>query len=464
MNTPQRPFQVWLTVVRREYVTRVRRRAFLVATLLGPVLWVGLVAGLVLLTQSTESPAKVWVVDHDGLLTAPAEGGQFVPTCPSCYPERTLLTYRFGREPKDAATLEAEGFTCMVELDEGIVQSEKAQLLHLEPPTGRAKRWMQRDLSQALERLKVREQSNLNYDDYLALKTDVVLVGLDMATGEQKGAGQGGLGFVFSIFMLTFVLVYGMHVMRGVIEEKSNRIVEVVLSTVRPGQLLAGKIAGIGLVGLTQIAAWAVLSWGLMAVLGMALEQSAWMESWAATQGLTAGTADFLKRPRGRGGTRVFAGHQLGRHARLRGGVLRAGLRLVRGVLRDDWGHGGAGIGCPVLDAAGHDALALQLRVGLHDNRRSREHLGHCQFVCAIFVAGVHDGSVAHGRAVVARGAEHGPFGRHSGIARGFGRAGLPRRHFDVRQTPQFQRNRALDGASRLRRPLMPLNLQSLIP
>ena len=293
MNTPQRPFQVWLTVVRREYVTRVRRRAFLLATLLGPVLWVGLVAGLVLLTQSTESPAKVWVVDHDGLLTAPVEGGQFVPTCPSCYPERTLLTYRFGREPKDAATLEVEGFTCMVELDEGIVQSEKAQLLHLEPPTGRAKRWMQRDLSQALERLKVREQSNLNYDDYLALKTEVILVGLDLATGEQKGAGQGGLGFVFSIFMLTFVLVYGMHVMRGVIEEKSNRIVEVVLSTVRPGQLLAGKIAGIGLVGLTQIAAWAVLSWGLMSVLGMALEQSAWMESWAATQGLTAGTADF---------------------------------------------------------------------------------------------------------------------------------------------------------------------------
>ena len=71
MNTPQRPFhRWWLTVVRREYVTRVRRRAFLVATLLGPVLWVGLVAGLVLLTQSTESPAKVWVVDHDGLLTA----------------------------------------------------------------------------------------------------------------------------------------------------------------------------------------------------------------------------------------------------------------------------------------------------------------------------------------------------------------------------------------------------------
>ena len=180
----QGAFHIWSTVVRREYVTRVRRRAFLVATLLGPVLWVGLVAGIVLLTQSTESPAKVWVVDHDGLLTVPVEGGQFVPTFPSCYPERNLLEYRFGRETKEADVLEAEGFTCMVELDEGILQSKKAQLLHLEPPTGKTKRWMQRDLSQALERLKVREQSDLNYDDYLALKTDVVLVGIDMTTGE----------------------------------------------------------------------------------------------------------------------------------------------------------------------------------------------------------------------------------------------------------------------------------------
>ena len=55
-----------LAIVRREYLTRVRRRAFVVATVLGPILTVGLIAGLVLLTQSTEDPVKVWVVDHDG--------------------------------------------------------------------------------------------------------------------------------------------------------------------------------------------------------------------------------------------------------------------------------------------------------------------------------------------------------------------------------------------------------------
>ena len=71
-----------LAIVRREYLTRVRRRAFVVATVLGPILTVGLIAGLVLLTQSTEDPVKVWVVDHDGLITVPTDGDQFVPTCP----------------------------------------------------------------------------------------------------------------------------------------------------------------------------------------------------------------------------------------------------------------------------------------------------------------------------------------------------------------------------------------------
>ena len=293
MSNSTGPMDVWCKILWREYITRVRRRAFLVATFLGPILMVGLVAGLVLLTMSTEEPAKVWVVDHVGLVTTELEENQWVPICPKCFPERSMLSYQFGDEPKTEAELQAEGFTCMVEFDDGIVQSEKAQLLHLDPPSGRIKRWIQRDLSEAIERAKVLERPDLNYADYLSLKTNVSLVSMDLATGESKGAGQGGLGFAFSVFMLTFVMVYGMHVMRGVIEEKSNRIVEVVLSTVRPGLLLAGKIAGIGLVGLTQIAGWSVLSWVLFGALGMAVEQSAWMESWTASQGLTAGTADF---------------------------------------------------------------------------------------------------------------------------------------------------------------------------
>lgn len=195
-----------------------------------------------------------------------------------------MLSYQFGDEPKTEAELRAEGFTCMVEFDDGIVQSEKAQLLHLDPPSGRIKRWIQRDLSEAIERAKVLERPDLNYAEYLSLKTNVSLVSMDLATGESKGAGQGGLGFAFSVFMLTFVMVYGMHVMRGVIEEKSNRIVEVVISSVRPAELLAGKVIGIGLVGLTQFLLFTTLGYATTLLGGWALESAGLLQLPDATE------------------------------------------------------------------------------------------------------------------------------------------------------------------------------------
>ena len=84
-------------MVRREYITRVRRRAFIVATIAGPLLMVGFVAGLVMLTQSTEEEVRVWVADESGVLTVPKRGGGWMPSCPSCFPDRKLLSYDFGR-------------------------------------------------------------------------------------------------------------------------------------------------------------------------------------------------------------------------------------------------------------------------------------------------------------------------------------------------------------------------------
>ena len=297
MNSSPRARSVVWAIIRREYLTRVRRRIFIIATFLGPLMLVGGIAGLVVLTQNTEEPAKVWVADYDGILTyeSPTDDGMsFRPYFgEQCFPERKLLIYKFGREAKSLDELKAEGFTSMIEFDSGVLQSKKGQLHYVSPPSSKSKRMMERDFSQAIERLKVSEQTRLTYGDYQALKTDITLVGIDMATGEERGEELGVLGFGFSMFMLVFVLVYGMHVMRGVIEEKSNRIVEVVLSTVRPRQLLTGKIVGIGLVGLTQILAWCGLSWCLFQVLGLVIEQSEWIDSWATSQGIASGTADF---------------------------------------------------------------------------------------------------------------------------------------------------------------------------
>ena len=101
MNRSTGPMDVWRKIVWREYITRVRRRAFLVATLLGPVLWVGLVAGIVLLTQSTESPAKVWVVDHDGLGHQRMRRRTMGAHVRRAIRSASMLSYQFGRRAQD---------------------------------------------------------------------------------------------------------------------------------------------------------------------------------------------------------------------------------------------------------------------------------------------------------------------------------------------------------------------------
>ena len=283
----------WVAMVRREYVTRVRRRVFLVSTVLGPLLMVGFVAGMVMLTQSTEEPVRVWVADESGVLTVKHPEGGWMPSCPSCFPSRDLLSYEFGRTFLSEEALKEAGFSCMISLDDGVVQSEKVQLLQLAVPSMRIKRWMEGDLSEAIERLKVRDMPSLDYDAYLGLKTEVRLVGLDYATGEVQSDGKAVVGFIFSLLMFMFVMIYGMHVMRGVIEEKANRIVEVILSTVKPMHLLSAKIVGIGAVGLTQMVAWSLLGWLFMGLFGWGVEQSDWIGTWAMTQGLSDQAVDF---------------------------------------------------------------------------------------------------------------------------------------------------------------------------
>ena len=121
---------------------------------------------------------------------------------------------------------------------------------------------------------KVKEEAALDYATYKRLKTDVRLVGQDIVTRDGDAAGRAVVGFFFSLSLFMLLIVYGMHVMRGVIEEKSNRIVEVIVRAVRPSELMAGKILGIGAVGFTQYLAYVVLGTLATTLGGPLLESS----------------------------------------------------------------------------------------------------------------------------------------------------------------------------------------------
>lgn len=254
-----------VTVIHREWRTRVVKRSFLLGTLLLPLVAVGFMAATVLLTRSAEVHNVVLVEDAPGLITRlDARSGQYVPRCPGCFPERDNLEYRFTREaPVDSVWQEA-GHTVLVEYDESVLQNRSGYLVYTRSPGAGAKRHIERDLSRAMEHARVMESTELNWEAYQRLKFDLNLVERETGEGGRTDGGgdeiRGLIGFMFSAVLFIVLAVYGGLIMRSVVEEKSNRVVEVLVAAVRPEELLLGKVIGMGCVALTQLLAWSLLS------------------------------------------------------------------------------------------------------------------------------------------------------------------------------------------------------------
>jgi ABC-2 type transport system permease protein len=286
----------WIVVVGREFKTRVRKRAFIIATLLGPILMVGAMLIIAFLAEkATQSDSKVLIVDHNNLLTYSLSDreGVRIPSCSECFPERSYLEYRFTNQSLTTEAFMNSDFTAMLELDDGIMQSAKAILQYETAPSMRVTSGIKRDLGEAIERLRVKHESSLDYETYKRLKVSVGLVTQDIVTQDQNVENKTVVGFAFAMFMFMFIMIYGMHVMRGVIEEKSNRIVEVVISVVKPEHLMSAKMAGIGLLGLTQIIIWSLLSWLLFTAFGIYAESSGLLISLMSEQDTQVAATDF---------------------------------------------------------------------------------------------------------------------------------------------------------------------------
>ena len=273
-------------IIAREYLTRVRRRAFLIGTLLMPVLSALVIGFVGFMASQTEGETKVLVIDRSGLITRWDDGyNAWVPTHPDCFPERTDLTYRFAEEPLADSTFMNSDFDAMVDFDDAIVQHGKAMLYYERSPGVVVQGKIQSDLSQAIERFRVKSELALDYETYKRLKMKVSLVGQDIVTKDRGATGRAVIGFVFSLTLFMLISIYGAQIMRGVIEEKANRIVEVIISAVKPRVLMAGKIIGVGLVGLTQFVAFIVIGWAMTALGGFLFEQSGLIGGDAALQG-----------------------------------------------------------------------------------------------------------------------------------------------------------------------------------
>jgi ABC-2 type transport system permease protein len=240
-------------IISREYSSRVKKKSFLVMTILGPVLIAALMAVVVWLSMPDQEGKKFLIIDETEFLYKKIEekSGYEGFLCENCTLEEAKAKF------KDSKSLDYLLYfpTNMANSSSGI-----AQVFYKKSPSFRTQRFFTNLATEAVELHRL-DEKGISYEDYKNLRIDIKLETFAIDTEEKSDFKvSGGVGFAFAFFIYFFIFLYAVQVMRGVIEEKTSRIVEVIISSVKPFQLMLGKIVGIALVGLTQFAIWVVLT------------------------------------------------------------------------------------------------------------------------------------------------------------------------------------------------------------
>jgi ABC-2 type transport system permease protein len=251
-----------LAVARREYLQRVRSRAFMVATFLGPLILGGMMLIPALAAGRATRPLKVAVLDTAGTLRAPVERALAATTVGGA---PRFLVQPPPEGPFEQARARATDAVLKGELDgylylpQGALDASRAEYHGRSVSAVMEMRLLERALGDAFVELRL-TGAGLDPSRLKEVMRDV-----DLRTMRLSASGareDRGAGFLFSFLLVfaiyTAVFMWGQALMTSVIEEKTNRVVEVMVSSVSPDTLLGGKLLGVGAAGLTQMLAWAL--------------------------------------------------------------------------------------------------------------------------------------------------------------------------------------------------------------
>lgn len=239
--------KIWL-ILKREYLVRVRKKSFLVMTILGPLLLASImIIPTYLANQNQEK--RIIAISYENsditnqLIDSEYINFSFVPKLEA----ENLKTDFF--DSKFYALLECNNDTFFLTSNQQISINVKSEI--------------ESQLAKILEHHKLKEAGI----DLKVLENAKTTIKLSTKVISEKGMSSNskteiimGIGFVSGVLVYMFIFMYGTMVMRGVIEEKTNRVIEVIISSVKPFQLMIGKIFGVALVGLTQFILWIILT------------------------------------------------------------------------------------------------------------------------------------------------------------------------------------------------------------
>ena len=252
-----------LLIIQREFLSRVRKKTFLLVTILGPLVFAALLIVPGILASMPEDDKNIIVLD-EATLIIPEEGrGEYhLEYLDPRENDLGMAKEFFSESAYDALLYIPSGENW----DPDFIKNN-ILLFGKEDPSINMVQFLDGILEDRLNKQKLlRNGVDPEVVAQSATKVNIqsYTVGEEGEEEQQSATGlKMGLGYIAGMFIYFFIFFYSVMVMRGVIEEKSSRIVEVIISSVRPFQLMMGKILGIGAVGVVQFIIWVVLSGGI---------------------------------------------------------------------------------------------------------------------------------------------------------------------------------------------------------
>ena len=236
--------KIWL-IIKREYLVRVRKKSFIIMTILGPILMAALLIVPIYLADENQENRIIALNEDVNYILEDSEFMHFT-TIPTS--EAELLKTDFSESPFYALLyIDGEDFTLYSNQQISLSVSKS----------------IERQLEQLIEHEKLKLLGidlQILEDASTEINITTKIISEDGNTSNSQAEASMGIGFLSGILIYMFIFMYGTMVMRGVIEEKTSRIVEVIISSVKPFQLMMGKILGVALVGLTQFVLWILLT------------------------------------------------------------------------------------------------------------------------------------------------------------------------------------------------------------
>jgi ABC-2 type transport system permease protein len=256
--------KVWL-IAKRELAERLRSRSFLGMILLGPLMVLGLIYLILSFDSNQKQTWNVLIMDKNELFE-----GKLMPNSDPNF------TFHFINDfvdyPEFAHEEKFQKFDLAVWINEKVVSNKKAIISYRERPSEAIQRKLVYHVERRLEEIMVDQFTSLSVERFREIKQPLSFSLKDTYDPKnEKSLTASWVGFTFGAFIVVFILLFGMTILRSVSKEKTNRIVEVLLASVSPKQLLSGKIVGIGLSAILQITVWSIIIAGGLFLLRISL-------------------------------------------------------------------------------------------------------------------------------------------------------------------------------------------------